>query len=170
MDLQSSQLNDDQKSYLIKSINDRLQKTVDFAKTVEWEARRSSGNKRWGRWITGLGGGLLALAGIALTAVPDANNEKNNNMKKYIGIFSAVIGSAVATSSQFLDPAKSRARAIGLKTVMIQLENLAENSQVNCLGLQKEQAATTELVTLNKNFMDEFVKIQKEALDLGVDV
>jgi len=166
MDLQSSQLNDDQKSYLIKSINDRLQKTVDFAKTVEWEARRSSGNKRWGRWITGLGGGLLALAGIALTAVPD----KNNNMKKYIGIFSAVIGSAVATSSQFLDPAKSRARAIGLKTVMIQLENLAENSQVNCLGLQKEQAATTELVTLNKNFMDEFVKIQKEALDLGVDV
>jgi hypothetical protein len=53
---------------------------------------------------------------------------------------------------------------------MIQLENLAENSQVNSLRLQKEQAATTELVTLNKNFMDEFVKIQKEALDLGVDV
>ena len=166
MDLQPSQLNDDQKSYVIKSINDRLQKTVEFAKTVEWEARRSSGNKRWGRWITGLGGGLLALAGIALTAVPD----KNEDIKKYIGIFSAVIGSAVATSSQFIDPAKSRARAIGLKTVMIQLENLAENSQVNSLGLQKEQAATTELVTLNKNFMDEFVKIQKEALDLGVDV
>jgi hypothetical protein len=166
MDLQSSQLNDDQKSYLIKSINDRLQKTVDFAKTVEWEARRSSGYKRWGRWITGLGGGLIALAGIALTAVPD----KNNNMKKYIGIFSAVIGSAVATSGQFIDPAKSRARAIGLKTVMIQLENLAENSQVQSLGLQKEQAATTELVTLNKDFMDEFVKIKKEALDLGVDV
>jgi hypothetical protein len=164
MDLQSSQLNDDQKSYLIKSINDRLQKTVDFAKTVEWEARRSSGYKRWGRWITGLGGGLIALAGIALTAVQD------DNVKKYIGIFSAVIGSAVATSGQFIDPAKSRARAIGLKTVMIQLENLAENSQVNSLGLQKEQAATTELVTLNKNFMDEFVKIQKEALDLGVDV
>ena len=166
MDLQPSQLNDDQKSYVIKSINDRLQKTVEFAKTVEWEARRSSGNKRWGRWITGLGGGLLALAGIALTAVPD----KNEDIKKYIGIFSAVIGSAVATSGQFIDPAKSRARAIGLKTVMIQLENLAENSQVNSLGLQKEQAATTELVTLNKNFMDEFVKIQKEALDLGVDV
>ena len=166
MDLQPSQLNDDQKSYVIKSINDRLQKTVEFAKTVEWEARRSSGNKRWGKWITGLGGGLLALAGIALTAVPD----KNEDIKKYIGIFSAVIGSAVATSSQFIDPAKSRARAIGLKTVMIQLENLAENSQVNSLGLQKEQAATTELVTLNKNFMDEFVKIQKEALDLGVDV
>jgi hypothetical protein len=164
MDLQSSQLNDDQKSYLIKSINDRLQKTVEFAKTVEWEARRSSGYKRWGRWITGLGGGLIALAGIALTAVQD------DNVKKYIGIFSAVIGSAVATSGQFIDPAKSRARAIGLKTVMIQLENLAENSQVNSLGLQKEQAATTELVTLNKNFMDEFVKIQKEALDLGVDV
>ena len=166
MDLQSSQLNDDQKSYLIKSINDRLQKTVDFAKTVEWEARRSSGYKRWGRWITGLGGGLIALAGIALTAVPD----KNNNIKKYIGIFSAVIGSAVATSGQFIDPAKSRARAIGLKTVMIQLENLAENRQVQSLGLQKEQAATTELVTLNKDFMDEFVKIKKEALDLGVDV
>ena len=164
MDLQSSQLNDDQKSYLIKSINDRLQKTVEFAKTVEWEARRSSGYKRWGRWITGLGGGLIALAGIALTAVQD------DNVKKYIGIFSAVIGSAVATSGQFIDPAKSRARAIGLKTVMIQLENLAENSQVQSLGLQKEQAATTELVTLNKNFMDEFVKIQKEALDLGVDV
>jgi hypothetical protein len=164
MDLQSSQLNDDQKSYLIKSINDRLQKTVDFAKTVEWEARRSSGYKRWGRWITGLGGGLIALAGIALTAVQD------DNVKKYIGIFSAVLGSAVATSGQFIDPAKSRARAIGLKTVMIQLENLAENSQVQSLGLQKEQAATTELVTLNKNFMDEFVKIQKEALDLGVDV
>ena len=166
MDLQPSQLNDDQKSYVIKSINDRLQKTVEFAKTVEWEARRSSGNKRWGKWITGLGGGLLALAGIALTAVPD----KNEDIKKYIGIFSAVIGSAVATSSQFIDPAKSRARAIGLKTVKIQLENLAENSQVHSLGLQKEQAATTELVTLNKNFMDEFVKIQKEALDLGVDV
>jgi hypothetical protein len=165
MDLQPSQLNDDQKSYVIKSINDRLQKTVEFAKTVEWEARRSSGNKRWGRWITGLGGGLLALAGIALTAVPD-----KEDIKKYIGIFSAVIGSAVATSGQFIDPTKSRARAIGLKTVMIQLENLAENSQVNSLGLQKEQAATTELVTLNKNFMDEFVKIQKEALDLGVDV
>ena len=168
MDLQPSQLNDDQKSYVIKSINDRLQKTVDFAKTVEWEARRSSGNKRWGRWITGLGGGLIALAGIALTTLPDEIEYKN--IKEYIGIFSAVIGSAVATSGQFIDPAKSRARAIGLKTVMIQLENLAENSQVNSLGLQKEQAATTELVTLNKNFMDEFVKIQKEALDLGVDV
>jgi hypothetical protein len=164
MDLQSSQLNDDQKSYLIKSINNRLQKTVEFAKTVEWEARRSSGYKRWGRWITGLGGGLIALAGIALTAVQD------DNVKKYIGIFSAVIGSAVATSGQFIDPAKSRQRAIGLRTIMIQLENLAENSQVQSLGLQKEQAATTELVTLNKNFMDEFVKIQKEALDLGVDV
>jgi hypothetical protein len=104
------------------------------------------------------------LAGIALTAVQD------DNVKKYIGIFSAVIGSAVATSGQFIDPAKSRARAIGLKTVMIQLENLAENSQVQSLGLQKEQAATTELVTLNKDFMDEFVKIKKEALDLGVDV
>ena len=91
-------------------------------------------------------------------------------IKEYIGIFSAVIGSVVATSGQFIDPAKSRARAIGLKTVMIQLENLAENSQVQSLGLQKEQAATTELVTLNKDFMDEFVKIKKEALDLGVDV
>jgi len=164
MDLQSSQLNDDQKSYLIKSINDRLQKTVEFAKTVEWEARRSSGYKRWGRWITGLGGGLIALAGIALTAVQD------DNVKKYIGIFSAVIGSAVATSGQFIDPAKSRQRAIGLRTIMIQLENLAENSQVKSLGLQKEQAATAELITLNKVFMDEFVKIHKEALDLGVDV
>ena len=168
MDLQSSQLNDDQKSYLIKSINDRLQKTVEFAKTVEWEARRSSGNKRWGRWITGLGGGLLALAGIAFTTMGDENKYKS--IKEYIGIFSAVIGSVVTTSGQFIDPAESRARAIGLKTVMIQLENLAENRQVQSLGLQKEQAATTELVTLNKDFMDEFVKIKKEALDLGVDV
>lgn len=99
-----------------------------------------------------------------MTAVQD------DNIKKYIGIFSAVIGSAVATSGQFIDPAKSRQRAIGLRTIMIQLENLAENSQVQSLGLQKEQAATTELITLNKVFMDEFVKIHKEALDLGVDV
>jgi hypothetical protein len=164
MDLQPSQIIDDQKSYLIKSINDRLQKTVEFAKTVEWEARRSSGNKRRSRWITGIGGSLVAFAGIALTAVQD------ENAKKYIGIFSAVVGSVVATSGQFIDPAKSRQRAIGLKTLMIQLENLAENSQVQSLGLQKDQADTTELVTLNKVFMDEFVKIQKEAFDLGVDV
>jgi hypothetical protein len=164
MDLQSSQLNDDQKGYLIKSINDRLQKTGEFAKTVEMEARRSSGNKRSSRWITGLGGGLVAFAGIALTAVQD------DNVKKYIGILSAVVGSAVATSGQFIDPAKSRQRAIGLKTVMIQLDSLAENSHVKSLGLQKDQADATELVTLNKDFMDEFVKIQKEAFDLGVDV
>jgi hypothetical protein len=166
MDLQSSQLNDDQKGYLIKSINDRLQKTGEFAKIVEMEARRSSGNKRSSRWITGLGGGLVALAGIALTAVPQGKDY----LKSYIGIFSAVVGSIVATSGQFLDPAKARQRAIGLKTLTLQLENLAEDSQVKCLGLQKDQVDANQLATLNKVFMDEFVKIQKEAFDLGVDV
>jgi hypothetical protein len=106
MDLQPSQLNDDQKSYLIRSINDRLQKAVQFAKTIDWEAGRSSGNKRRSRWITGIGGSLVALAGIALTAVP----EDNKDLKKYIGIFSAVVGSVVATSGQFIDPAKARQR------------------------------------------------------------
>jgi len=162
-----SQLNDGQKNYLIRSINDRLQKTVEFAKRIDGEAGKSSGNKRWSRWITGIGGSLVTLAGIALTAVPEG---KYDDLKKNIGIFSAVIGAVVATSGQFIDPAKARQRAIGLKTLTLQLENLAENSQVQSLGLQKEQAATTELVTLNKDFMDEFVKIQKEAFDLGVDV
>ena len=91
-------------------------------------------------------------------------------LKSYIGIFSAVVGSIVATSGQFIDPAKARQRAIGLKTLTLQLENLAEDSQVKCLGLQKDQVDTNQLATLNKVFMDEFVKIQKEAFDLGVDV
>ena len=166
MDLQPSQLNADQQSYLLRSINDRVQKTAQFAKTVDWEARRSSGNKRRSRWVTGIGGSLVALAGIALTAVPQGKDY----LKSYIGIFSAVVGSIVATSGQFIDPAKARQRAIGLKTLTLQLENLAEDSQVKCLGLQKDQVDTNQLATLNKVFMDEFVKIQKEAFDLGVDV
>ena len=166
MDLQPSQLNADQQSYLLRSINDRVQKTAQFAKTVDWEARRSSGNKRISRLVTGIGGSLVTLAGIALTAVPQGKDY----LKSYIGIFSAVVGSIVATSAQFIDPAKSRQRAIGLKTLTLQLENLAEDSQVKCLGLQKDQLDTNQLATLNKVFMDEFVKIQKEAFDLGVDV
>jgi hypothetical protein len=166
MSVQPSQSNEDQTSYLIRSINDRLQKTVQFTKTVEWEAKRSSGNKRRSRWITGIGGGLVALAGIALTAVP----KDKEHLKSYIGIFSAVVGSVVATSGQFIDPAKARQRSISLKSLTIQLENLAEDSQVQCLGLQKDQTDASQLVALNKAFMDEFAKARKEAFDLGVDV
>jgi hypothetical protein len=165
---QPSQLNDDQKNYLIGSINDRLRKTVQFAKLIDREAARSSGNKRRSRWITGIGGSLVTLAGIALTAVP--KDKDYDYLKQYIGIFSAVVGSVVATSGQFIDSAKARQRAIGLKTLTLQLENLAEESQVQCLGLQKNQADINQLLTLNKVFMDEFTKIQKEAFDLGIDV
>jgi hypothetical protein len=41
---------------------------------------------------------------------------------------------------------------------------------VQFLGLQNDEADINQLVTLNKNFMDELAKIQKEAFDRGVDV
>ncbi|TRV07546.1 MAG: hypothetical protein EWV41_12085 [Microcystis wesenbergii Mw_MB_S_20031200_S109] len=57
-----------------------------------------------------------------------------------------------------------------LKTLKVRLENLAEESHVQFLGLQNDQADINELVALNKKFMDEFAEIQKEAFDRGVDV
>lgn len=166
MEPQPSQSNDAQKKFIINSINDRLQKAVKFAETCDWEAGRSSGYKRRGRWINGIGGGLIALLGIVVTALP-SNAE---NIRKYIGLASAVAGSIIATAGQYIDPARARQRAIDIKTLKVQLENLAEESNVQFLGLQNDEADINQLVTLNKNFMDEFAKIQKEAFDQGVDV
>jgi hypothetical protein len=80
-----------------------------------------SGYKRRGRWINGIGGGLIALLGIVVTALP-SNAE---NIRKYIGLASAVAGSIIATAGQYIDPARARQRAIDLKTLKVQLENLA---------------------------------------------
>jgi hypothetical protein len=78
--------------------------------------------------------------------------------------------SLVPLSGQYIDPARARQRAIDLKTLKVRLENLAEESHVQFLGLQNDQADINELVALNKNFMDKFAEIQKEAFDRGVDV
>jgi hypothetical protein len=166
MEQQPPQLNGGQKEFIINSINDRLQKAVELAKTCDGDAGRSSRYKRRGRWINGIGGGLIALGGIVLTALPP-NAEI---IRKYIGIASAVAGSIIATTSQYIDPARARQRAIDLKTLKVRLENLAEESHVQFLGLQNDQADINDLVALNKQFMDEFAEIQKEAFDRGVDV
>ena len=166
MEQQPPQLNGGQKEFTINSINDRLQKAVELAKTCDRDAGRSSRYKRRGRLINGIGGGSIALLGIAVTALPP-NAEI---IRKYIGIASAVAGSIIATAGQYIDPARARQRAIDLKTLKVRLENLAEESHVQFLGLQNDQADINELVTLNKKFMDEFAEIQKEAFDRGVDV
>lgn len=166
MEPQPLQSNDVQKKFIINSINDRLQKAVKFAETCDWEAGRSSRYKRRGRLINGIGGGLIALLGIVVTALPD-NAE---NIRKYIGLVSTLAGSIIATAGQYIDPARARQRAIDLKTFKVQLENLAEESHVQFLGLQNDEADINELVKLNKNFMDKFAEIQKEAFDRGVDV
>jgi hypothetical protein len=166
MEQQPPQLNGGQKEFTINSINDRLQKAVELAKTCDRDAGRSSRYKRRGRLINGIGGGSIALLGIVVTALPP-NAEI---IRTYIGIASAVAGSIIATAGQYIDPARARQRAIDLKTLKVRLENLAEESHVQFLGLQNDQADINELVALNKKFMDEFAEIQKEAFDRGVDV
>ena len=166
MEQQPPQLNGGQKEFTINSINDRLQKAVELAKTCDRDAGRSSRYKRRGRLINGIGGGSIALLGIVVTALPP-NAEI---IRKSIGIASAVAGSIIATAGQYIDPARARQRAIDLKTLKVRLDNLAEESHVQFLGLQNDQADINELVALNKKFMDEFAEIQKEAFDRGVDV
>jgi hypothetical protein len=160
------QPNPDQKKLIINSIDERLSKVATFAKTCDLEAGKSSGYKRRARWINGIFGGLTALLGIVLTALP--SNEEY--IRKYIGLASAVAGSIIATAGQYIDPAKARQRAIDLKTLRVQLENLEAESRVQFWGLQNNEADINQLVTLNKNLLDEFAKLQKEAFDRGVDV
>jgi hypothetical protein len=160
------QPNPDQKKLIINLIDERLSKVATFAKTCDKEAGKSSGYKRRARWINGIFGGLTALLGIVLTALP--SNEEY--IRKYIGLASAVAGSIIATAGQYIDPAKARQRAIDLKTLRVQLENLEAESRVQFWGLQNNEADINQLVTLNKNLLDEFAKLQKEAFDRGVDV
>jgi hypothetical protein len=166
MEPQPSQSNSDHKKFIINSIDERLNKVATFAKTCDWEAGRSSRYKRRARWINGIFGSLTALLGIVLTALPS----DKENIRKYIGIASAVAGSIIATAGQYIDPARARQRAIDLKTLRVQLENLEAGSRVQFLGLKNDEADINQLVTLNKNLMDEFAKLQKEAFDRGVDV
>ena len=85
---------------------------MKFAETCEREATKSTRLKRSGRWVNGILGGLTALLGIIVTALPS----NTNDIRKYIGLAGAIAGSIVATG-QFIDPARSKQRAIDLKTL-----------------------------------------------------
>lgn len=161
-----SQSNDGQRKFVIKSIDDRLKDAVAFAKACESEAMQSTRLKRRGRWINGILGGLTALLGIVVTALPSDADD----IRKYIGLAGAIAGSIVATAGQFIDPAKARQRAIDLKTLRIQLENLAQESQVEFLGWKNDEADMNKLVDLNKKLMDKFAELQEKAFNRGVDV
>lgn len=165
MEPQPSQSNDDHRQHVIELIDKRLEDVVKFAGICESEATKSTRLKRRGRWVNGILGGLTALLGILVTALPSDSDD----IRKYIGLAGAIAGSIVATAGQFIDPVRARQRAIDLKILRTQLENLEEKNKVKFLIL-KNGVDTNKLVSLNEDLMNKFAELQKEAFIRGVDV
>jgi hypothetical protein len=184
MQLEPLQIHDEQKQFVQNAIATRLKKMSEFAKTCELEANRSSGFKRKGRLINGILGGLTALIGVTIAALP--SNEiwpipilnrisgitqvNTSDISRSLGLFGAITGSVIGTIGQFLDPTKSRQRAIDLQLLKVKLSNLTEENQIIFLGLKNTNPDTIEFINLNKSLMEEFTNIQKEAFEQGVNI
>lgn len=184
MQLEPLQIHDEQKQFVQNTIATRLKKMSEFAKTCELEANRSSGFKRKGRLINGILGGLTALIGVTIAALP--SNEiwpipilnrisgitqvNTSDISRSLGLFGAITGSVIGTIGQFLDPTKSRQRAIDLQLLKVKLSNLTEENQIIFLGLKNTNPDTIEFINLNKSLMEEFTNIQKEAFEQGVNI
>ncbi len=178
------QTNDDQKQFVLTAIATRLNNMAEFAKTCEIEANRSSEFKRRGRWVNGILGGLTALIGVTVAALPsnetwtipilssisEIKQVNTSDISRSLGLFSAMTGSIVGTIGQFLDPTKSRQRAIDLQLLNVKLNNLTEEKQILFLGLKNTNPDTTEFINLNNTLMKEFTSIQQEAFDQGVNI
>jgi hypothetical protein len=129
-------------------------------------------------------GGLTALIGVTIAALP--SNEiwpipilnrisgitqvNTSDISRSLGLFGAITGSVIGTIGQFLDPTKSRQRAIDLQLLKVKLSNLTEENQIIFLGLKNTNPDTIEFINLNKSLMEEFTNIQKEAFEQGVNI
>jgi hypothetical protein len=165
MSSQGGQPFEEQRSLIIQIIEEYLAKISTFAKLCDQEAQRSSLTKRKARWINGVGGGLIVLMGLTISAMND-----NEKIRKYVGIASTAVGSVIATAGQFIDPAKARQRAIDLKNLGLKLEVLETESKVTYVGLKSSGTEVEPLIALNKKLLNDFAALRKEAYDLGVEV
>ncbi len=180
MQPETLQTNDDQKQFLLDAIATRLKNMAEFAKTCQSEANRSSEFKRKGRWVNGILGGLTALIGVTVAALPtdvtwsipfsSSISINTSDISRSLGLFSAMTGSIVGTIGQFLDPIKSRQRAIDLQLLNVKLNNLKEENEILFRGLKNTNPDTTEFINLNNTLMKEFTSIQQEAFDQGVNI
>ena len=154
-----------QRDLIIQIIEEFLAKISTFAKLCDQEAQRSSLTKRKARWINGVGGGLIVLMGLTISAMND-----NENIRKYVGIASTAVGSVIATAGQFIDPAKARQRAIDLKNLGLKLEILETESKVTYVGLKTNGTEVEPLITLNNKLLTDFALLRQQAYELGVEV
>jgi len=146
------------------SINSRLNNVRKLSSDCRLDAEKASNRKRRSRWINGIFGGLTAILGITITTVSDPNTQK------ILGLMSAICGSIVATAGQYIDPVKSRQRAVDLQTLRIELDKLAHESQVKFVGLEASPSELSQLIELDKDFMNKLSELEKQALERGVGV
>jgi hypothetical protein len=165
MSPQQSESIEPQRDLVIQIIEEYLTKISNFARLCDQEAQRSSLTKRKARWINGVGGSLIALMGIAISAM-----DGHENIRKSIGIASTAVGSVIATAAQFIDPAKARRRAIDLKNLGLKLEDLETEGRVSYIGLKSNETEAEPLIALNKKLLSDFATLRQQAYELGVEV
>lgn len=166
MTSQSVQSDDELRRFLIESIQNRLTELTVFSQTCEAEANDASNRKRINRWFNGIFGFLTALGGIVITQLPS----EAETLRIYISLGHAIAGSIIATAGQFIDPAKSRERAIDLKNLKLRLDDLADEYQIEFLELKNDPVDTQRLIELNRNLKEKFAKLKSEAFEYGVDI
>ncbi len=161
----SANKSNNQEEYLITMFDEYLAKARTLAETCEADGMKATDRKRLSRWLTSIFGVLTATGGALILLLPP-----NSNIYKYLGIGSTISGAIIATVGQYLDPEKTRGRAVSLKNLKIDIDSLVDKKEVDSLDFKNKKLDEEGLKITYKDLVNEFAELEKKATDLGVGI